>query len=289
MNESPTVTTFETERPHLFAVAYRMLGSVAEAEDVVQEAFVRWDESHEDAESPRAYLTTIVVRLCLDQLKSARSRREKYVGPWLPEPIAGADDVAARPDARAELAESLSIAFLALLERLSPLERAAFLLREVFDRPFEEVASTLGTSEAACRQLVSRARAHVDEGRPRFSASDAKKQELLHAFMGACSTGDPAILSQLLAEDVVLRSDGGGKVTAALKPIYGPDRVARFIFGVMKKGVGGNPELAQINGETAFVLRDAHGHAMSVLTLAIANDRIQDVFIVVNPDKLAHA
>ncbi len=286
---SRAVTTFEAERSHLFAVAYRMLGSAAEAEDVLQEAFVRWNESDAKADSPRAYLTTIVVRLCVDQLKSARARRETYVGPWLPEPIAGKDDVAQRPDARAELAESLSIAFLALLERLSPLERAAFLLREVFDRPFDEVASTLGTTEAACRQLVSRARAHVDEGRPRFTASDAKKQELLQAFVGACSTGDPAVLAQLLAEDVVLRSDGGGKVTAALKPVHGPDRVARFIFGVMKKGVGGVPELAVVNGEPAFVLRDAHGHAMVVLTLAIANERIQDVFIVVNPDKLARA
>jgi RNA polymerase sigma-70 factor, ECF subfamily len=300
IDRSETVVTFEAERPHLFAVAYRMLGSAAEAEDVLQEAFVRWDEKKADTretiESPRAFLTTIVVRLCLDQLKSARARREKYVGPWLPEPIAAkapyGDDVAARPDARAELAESLSIAFLVLLERLSPLERAAFLLREVFDRPFDEVATTLGTSEAACRQLVSRARAHVDEGRPRFSASDEKKQALLQAFLGACSSGDPAVLSRLLADDVVLRSDGGGKVHAALKPVYGPDRVSRFVFGVMKKGMAGTTglvDLTTINGEPAIVIRDESGHAKSVLILAIANDRIADVFIVVNPEKLARA
>ncbi|HEY0709968.1 MAG TPA: hypothetical protein VGG33_24355, partial [Polyangia bacterium] len=162
--------------------------------------------------------------------------------------------------------------------------------REVFDRPFQEVSATLGTTEPACRQLVSRARAHIDAGRPRFTASDEKKQELLLAFLNACSTGDPAVLAKLLAVDVELRSDGGGKVTAALKPIHGPDRVARFVFGAMKKGiVDGAPELAIVNGERGFILRDRTGHTISVITLGIADDRIHDIFIVVNPQKLARA
>lgn len=276
-------------RAHLFAVAYRMLGSATEAEDVLQEAFVRWAEHEGAVESTRAFLTTIVVRLCLDQLKSARARRETYVGPWLPEPIVAraTDDVAPRPDARAELAESLSLAFLALLERLTPLERAAFLLREVFDQTYERVAAILDTNEAACRQLVARARAHVDENRPRFRATEEKKRELLLAFLGACASGDPQALGAILADDVVARSDGGGKVHAALKPIYGRDRVVRFLTGVLKKAPPGPAELAIVNGEPGVLLRDRGDGVSLVLTLSVSNDRIHDVWIVMNPEKLS--
>ena len=278
---------FESGRGHLFAVAYRMLGSASEADDILQEAFLRFAETDTaKLASTRAYLTTVVVRLCLDQLKSARARREIYVGPWLPEPLVSSQEPAPGPDARTELAESLSIAFLVLLERLSPMERAAFLLREVFDQPFGDVAAALGTSEVACRQLVARARAHVDENRPRFQASDAKKHELLAAFLTACSSNDPVALGRVLAADVVARSDGGGKVHAALKPVIGRDRVVRFIFGVLKKApphwAG---ELAWVNGEPGFVIRTDDG-TQTVLTLSVVGDTISDVWIVVNPDKL---
>jgi RNA polymerase sigma-70 factor, ECF subfamily len=285
---------FEKERGHLFAVAYRMLASRSEAEDVVQEAWLRFAEQspqHEHLESTRAYLTTIVVRLSLDQMKSARSRRETYVGPWLPEPIAAANSntmpLPETPESRAELAESLSLAFLVVLERLSPLERAAFLLREVFDHSFEEVAAILGTTEDASRKLVTRARAHVDEGRARFTAPAEKKAELLQAFVAACSSGDTNALQQLLATDVVARSDGGGKVIAALRPILGPDRVSRFLMGAMKKfPPGAWPELVPINGELGILLRD-DALVRTVLTLSVRDGLIADIFLVNNPDKLA--
>ncbi|MCL2448226.1 MAG: sigma-70 family RNA polymerase sigma factor [Polyangiaceae bacterium] len=280
------MNAFEGERRHLFGVAYRMLGSASEAEDVLQEAWVRWSERREEPASTRAYLTTVVVRLCLDQLKSARARREKYIGPWLPEPLIGD---AEPPDARTELAESLSIAFLVLLERLSPLERAAFLLHDVFDEPYASVARVLATSEDACRQLVARARAHIDENRPRFRASDEKKQELLQAFVTACSAGDSQALSRLLANDVVARSDGGGKVQAALKPIFGVDRVVRFIFGVLKKfPPDGLPQIVRVNGEPGLLAR-TEGGVYTVMTLTVDGNEVTDLWIVSNPDKLAVA
>ncbi len=262
-----------------------MLGSAAEAEDVLQEAFLRFaSRTQREVESPRAFLTTIVTRLCLDQLRSARARREEYVGPWLPEPIATGD-----PEGRTELAESIGMAFLVLLERLSPLERAAFLLHEVFDYPFAEVAAALGTSEAACRQLASRARAHVDAGRPRFAAPEAKKREMLHAFLASVAAGDLAGLTKLLADDVVARSDGGGRVHAALKPVHGADRVARFVLGVAKKVTPGvTSELATINGEPGMVVKDEDGVVQFALTLSVSGDRITDVWIVNNPEKLTH-
>ncbi len=283
-----TVQTFEAERGHLFAVAYRMLGSASEAEDILQEAYLRFAQQDAEIESPTAFLTTIVVRLCLDQLKSARARRESYIGPWLPEPLVSEQEPAASPEARVELAESLTVAFMVLLERLSPLERAAFLLREVFDRPFAEVAGVLGTTEVATRQLVARARAHIDESRPRYHAPVEKKQELLRAFITACATQDPTALGQVLAADVVARSDGGGKVHAALKPILGRARVVRFLMGILEKEPPTTPpELVWINGEPGFVFRDdASTH--SAVTISIEGDTITDLWIVNNPDKLAH-
>ena len=285
----PRAAAFEAERDRLFSIAYRMLSSASEAEDILQEAFVRFVENDAPIESPRAFLSTVVIRLCLDQIKSARARREVYIGPWLPEPLVSSQEPPPRPDARAELAESLSIAFLVMLERLSPLERAAFLLREVFEQPFADVAATLGTSEPACRKLLERARAHVDENRPRFQATDAKKQELLGAFLDACSSSDTAALCRVLAADVVVRSDGGGKVHAARKPVIGRDRVVRFILGVVAKsaphGVG---ELAWVNGEPGFVIRSDEGTQM-VLTVSVVGDVITDVWVVSNPDKLGRS
>lgn len=224
------------------------------------------------------------MRLCLDQLKSARVQREEYIGPWLPEPI-----IETTPEDQTARAESINIAFLVLLERLSPLERAAFLLHEVFDQPFSEVASTLGTTEAACRQLASRARAHVDEGRARFTASADKKRELLVSFVTACGAGDVSALTKLLADDVILRSDGGGRVLAAINPIYGPDRVARFSIGVAKKAAGDVVlELVTVNGDVGAILKDGKGTIITAVTLSVASDRITDVWIVNNPDKLPH-
>lgn len=250
-----------------------MLGSASEADDVLQEAFLKYaGRAERGVESPRALLTTIVVRLCLDQLKSARARREEYIGPWLPEPIAPFD-----PESRTELAESIGMAFLVLLERLSPLERAAFILHEVFDYPFAEIASALGTTETACRKLASRARAHVDAGRPRFAATEAKKRELLAAFVDSVARGDVAAL------------DGGGRVHAALRPIHGAGRVARFVVGVARKGGGGIPELTTINGEPGLLVRDAAGVTRAALTLAVSGQRITEVLIVNNPDKLVRA
>lgn len=289
---------FEGERSHLFAVAYRMLGSRAEAEDILQEAYLRWAEREivaaQDVESDRAFLTTVVVRLCIDHLKSARARRERYVGPWLPEPLVASGQPSTNssdlgPEGRVALAESLSLAFLTVLERLSPSERAAFLLREVFDHPYDHVAEILGTSEQACRKLVSRAREHIEENRPRFDASAEKKQELLLAFLGACVSGDAAALGALLASDVVARSDGGGKTFAALKPIYGSDRVVRFLFGILKKWPPqGVAELALVNGEPGIVVRE-DSEVRFVVVLSVADDRVSNVWIVVNPDKLARA
>lgn len=279
---------FERERGRLFGVAYRMLGSAAEAEDVLQDASVRWSEHTEPVDSARAFLTTVVVRLCLDAQKSARARRETYVGPWLPEPLLAHETPPSGPDARAELAESLSLAFLVLLERLSPLERAAFLLREVFNEPYDAVAQTLGTSEAACRQLVRRARAHVDANRPRFVADDAKKQALLAEFVRACASGDSAALGRVLASDVTLHSDGGGKVTAARRPVLGSDQVARFLLGVIAKAPPTEaPELVRINGEPGVLLRrEAGATAVGITTDGRV---ITNIWLVLNPDKLTPA
>ena len=278
---------FEAERSHLSAVAYRMLGSASEAEDVLQEAFLRFLGHEGGVESPRAFLTTIVARLCLDQLKSARARRETYVGLWLPEPLVTTNPPAQAPDARAELAESLSLAFLVLLEQLSPLERAAFLLREVFDWPFAEVAAVLETTENATRQLVARARAHINNDRSRYRACEEKKQELLRAFVAACATADPTALGQVLAADVVAHTDGGGKVPAATRAVFGRDRVVRYVLGVLERRPAGIvPDLAWINGEPGVVLREGAA-VRAAVALSIVGDAIGDVWIFVNPDKLA--
>ena len=243
--------SFEPHRRRLLGLAYRMLGSLAEAEDAVQDAYLRWHAVDRDqVTDPRAFLTTATTRICLDVLRSARARREEYVGPWLPEPVV--DTKALAPDAQTELAEDLSIALLLALDRLSPLERAAFLLHDVFDCSFSEVARALDRSEAACRQLASRARTHVREARPRDEsvardrADDAttKHEELVSAFVDAARSGDLDALMSMLAEDARLVADGGGKVQAALNVIDGADRIARFIIGVSDEGVVGRNDVA---------------------------------------------
>src|ERR671921_2124352 len=230
-----TEEEFEELRPSAFGIAYRMLGSVSEAEDVVQEGFLRLHRARAGGEriaSPRAYLSTVVSRLSLDHLRSARVQRESYVGDWLPEPLvaSAADD----PARKAEMADSLSLAFLVLLENLSPEQRAAFLLREVFDYPYEQIAAIIGTAEDNARQLVSRARKHVNEARPRFEASHERREQLASSFFAALRDGDLQALEKLLADDVVVHADGGGSVRAITRPVYGRDRVARLLLKVMR-------------------------------------------------------
>jgi RNA polymerase sigma-70 factor (ECF subfamily) len=274
--------TFEEHRKHLFAVAYRMLGSSAEAEDIVQDAWLRFQEADMAAiGSARAWLSTVVTRLCLDELKSARARREEYVGTWLPEPVRTEGEPLAE-------AESISLAFLVLLESLTPAERAVYLLHEVFDYSHAEVAAIVGKEEAACRQLFHRARARVVERRPRFAPSREQHSQILGSFLQAVSAGDMSGLQSLLAEGVVTYPDGGGKVHAAKKPVLGGTAVARYLVGIVRKsqvdlkGV----EVASVNGWPALVLREG-GRATLVLGIETDGAKIHAVHIVVNPDKLA--
>jgi RNA polymerase sigma-70 factor (ECF subfamily) len=272
-------STFEEWRSLLFGIAYRMLGSATDAEDVVQEACLRWlRRGDQSIESVRAYLVTIVTRLCLDQLDSARVKRETYAGPWLPEPVVD-DDVAA-----VERADTLSLAFLVLLEELTPLERATYLLHDVFGYSFEEVAGSLGRTPAACRQLGSRARRHVEERRQRFDADLEHGRALTERFLAACATGDLSGLLSMLSEDVVIWTDGGGKVRAAMRPVVGPYRSSRFLVNVAKK-VHGLPQGVVLNGQPATVFVD-QGTIVAALVLDIADGRIVGVRLVSNPEKL---
>jgi RNA polymerase sigma-70 factor (ECF subfamily) len=283
---------FAELRPSAFAIAYRMLGSVSEAEDVVQEGFLRLHrarEAGERIESPRAYLSTVVSRLSLDHLRSARVRRETYVGEWLPEPLlASADDDPAR---KAEMADSLSLAFLVLLESLSPEQRAAFLLREVFDEPYDRIAEIVGTSEQNARQLATRARRHVEERRPRFEASREQREELASRFFAAAEEGDLQGLEELLAHDVVLHGDGGGKAPALARAVHGHARVARTLVAWLRAGarVGGvSSRRAEVNGQPGSLFFDREGGLISVMILDIADGQVQGVNSIVNPDKLRH-
>jgi RNA polymerase sigma-70 factor, ECF subfamily len=272
-------------RASLFGVAYRMLGSATDAEDVLQEAYVRWTaRGPGDVTAPSAYLTTIVTRLCIDQLRSARVRRESYKGPWLPEPV---EVDAPGPDDSAELADSLSLAFLVLLEELQPVERAAFLLHDVFDYPYGAIAGIVDKTEAACRQLVSRARRRVDARHQRFPADATRGRELTRQFVVACGTGDVDGLLALLAEDVVVWTDGGGKVRAALRPVTGPHRAARFLLSVARRVADGVSirELV-LNGQPGVVFEEADGRVILALTVDVLDDLIVDVRVVTNPDKL---
>jgi RNA polymerase sigma-70 factor (TIGR02957 family) len=283
---------YEELRPGAFAVAYRMLGSVSEAEDAVQEAFLRLHRSLEEGErieSPRAYLSTVVTRLCIDQLRSARARRETYVGEWLPEPLlAGADD---DPALHAEVADSLSLAFLVVLESLSPEQRAAFLLREVFDYPYNRIAEIVGTSEVNARQLAARARRHVQERTPRFEASRERRDRLAESFFAAVEEGDLGSLEELLAHDVVLHGDGGGKAPAIARAVHGRTRVARTLVAWVRAGdrLGGlSVRRVEVNGHPGAMVLDREGGLLAVWALDIADGQVQAVSSVVNPDKLRH-
>lgn len=270
---------FEEWRSLLFGIAYRMLGIAADAEDVVQDACVRWlRRGGEPIESVRAYLVTIVTRLCLDQLHSARARRLTYAGPWLPEPVVG-DGTGA-----AEQADSLSLAFLVLLEELTPLERAAYLLHDIFGYSFEEVARSLGRSPGACRQLGARARRHIEGRRQRFDADLRRGRELTDRFLVACATGDLSGLLDMLSDDVVVWTDGGGKVRAAMRPVVGPRRSSRFLMNVAKR-VHGVPQAAVLNGQPSSVFVDG-GTVVAALVLDIMEGKIVGVRVVSNPDKL---
>lgn len=279
-------------RPPAFAIAYRMLGSVAEAEDVVQEALLRVHralEAGERIESPRAYVATVTTRLAIDELRSARARRESYVGEWLPEPLV--TDAADDPARHAEMADSLSLAFLVLLESLSPEQRAVLLLRDVFDYGYDEIAAIVGKSEDNTRQLATRARRHVEERRPRFEASRKERDELARRFFAAAQDGDLASLESLLAHDVVLHGDGGGKVPALARSLHGRSRVARTLLAWTRQaprmgGVAMRP--ADVNGQPGAVLLDSEGRVISVMALDIAAGQVQGVSSIVNPDKLRH-
>ena len=277
---------FNRHGPLLFSIAYRMLGSVMEAEDAVQEAYLRWRRaSGEEMRSEKAYLSAVVTRLCIDRLRSARARREQYVGPWLPEPL---------PDERApDVAEavavedSLSMAFLVLLESLTPVERAVFLLREVFGYEYAEIAEIVGKGEANCRQISRRARASVAARRPRFERSPGQEERLTRGFVEACAGGDIDGLLALLAEDVTLWSDGGGKARAARNPIHGAANVARFLFGALRKappGLAVRP--TRINGSPGLVGYFGDGTPQSATTFGFSGGRIAEIRLVVNPEKL---
>ena len=285
--------SFETYRAYLFSVAYRMLGSAMDAEDMVQETYLRYRSTPpESIHSLKAFLTTILTRLCMDQLHLARRQRETYIGPWLPEPIVTASNPAesANPEERVDTYDTISLAFLLLLEQLQPVERAVFLLREVFEYDYAEIAGFLGKSEVACRQAFSRAKKHLADHRPRFHTAPDTQRQLLTSFLQAVRGGDMGALTSLLAEDVTLWADGGGKVKgAATRPIAGRRAVARFSVGATRRFLpeGYRAELDEVNGQPALVARDADGRVYLVLTIEVEAQRITAVRIVANPDKLA--
>jgi RNA polymerase sigma-70 factor (TIGR02957 family) len=286
------VESLEAYRPLLFSIAYRMLGSATDAEDIAQEAFVRYAavtmrDGEAAVRSPKALLTTITTRLCLDELKSARVRRERYVGPWLPEPVM-TEDGPLSPLETVEQRESISLGFLALLERLSPAERAVFVLREAFDYAYDEIASALGRTAQTCRQLHHRASRHLAEARPRFQSVPEAHRLLVEQFVAAANGGDVRALEGLLATDAVLISDGGGKAAAALNPIHGFDRIIRFLVGIGTKAPADTRTvLVEVNGELAF-LTLVGDQPIAVSAVELVDGRIQTIRAVVNPDKLAY-
>jgi RNA polymerase sigma-70 factor, ECF subfamily len=279
---------FEELRPLLFAIAYRILGSVSEAEDAVQETWLRYEASPTQPTSAKAFLSAVVTRISIDMLRSARVRRETYVGQWFPEPLL--TDPYEDPERTAELADSVSMAALLLLERLTPLERAVFVLREVFGFGFPEVASAVGRSEAACRQLAARARRHMDVGRPRFEADRRERQELAARFFSALRDGDIEGLTELLAGDVQLVADGGGKAPALARSVIGADHVARVLASNLPLlvKIGARLEPHEVNGQPGAILRDRNDMVVGTLTLDVLGGRIQTIRSVINPDKLGH-
>jgi RNA polymerase sigma-70 factor, ECF subfamily len=279
---------FQELRPLLFAIAYRILGSVAEAEDAVQETWLRYESSPTQPTSTKAFLSAVVTRISIDVLRSARVRRETYVGPWFPEPLL--TDPYEDPARSAELADSLSMAALLLLERLSPLERAVFVLREVFGFGFPEIAAAVGRSEPACRQLAVRARRHMEAGRPRFEADRREREELAARFFDALRNGDVDQLRQLLAADVSMVGDGGGKAPVLPKSVIGADNVARVlasIFPVLAR-IEASMEQRELNGQPGAIIRDRDGNVVGTMTLDVIGGQIQTIRSVANPDKLGH-
>jgi RNA polymerase sigma-70 factor (TIGR02957 family) len=288
---APPLNDENNLRPLLFSIAYRMTGSVAEAEDLVQEAFFRMgraEQSGVTVESPKAYLTTTITRLAINHLRSARARRESYVGTWLPEPVVA--DLHESPEQMAELSDSLSMAFLLLLESLSPVERAVFLLREVFDYPYEDIAQVVDKSEANCRQIFVRARQHIGTQRARYEASPAKSEALVRSFLAAARDGDLDQLVDLLAADAAFYGDGGGKATSTPRPIFGRDHVATLIVGIFERAnrLGITMEPVLVNGGPGVITHDAQGKVVSVLSLEVLDGVVQSIRGIVNPDKLQH-
>jgi RNA polymerase sigma-70 factor (ECF subfamily) len=285
--------TYESLRPLLFSIAYRMVGSVSEAEDIVQEAYLRYhralSEGETEVHTPKAWLSAVTTRLAIDHLRSARVRRETYVGPWLPEPLVV--DPGPDPSEQVELADSLSIAFLAVLESLSPVERAVYLLREVFGYGYGEIAGIVDRTEDNCRQLATRARKHVEAHRPRFAVPREHQEQLTERFMHAVETGDDDALVAMLAEDAVAYTDGGGKVRASARPIVGREKVARFMTVIARRGAELTPftiHRATVNGRPGRVLVGEDGGVIGVIEVDIDGDRIRTVNVVSNPDKLTH-
>lgn len=278
------IDAFLTARPRLFAAAYRMLGTVSDAEDILQDAFLRWQAAPQaEVQDPTGYLMRITTRLCLDQLKSARVRRETYPGEWLPEPLL-------TEDATEQLDHDVSVALLLALETLSPLERAAFLLHDIFDSSYADVSAALNRSAEACRQLAARARRKVQRLRPQTPANLDQRQDLAEAFFRASKTGDTAALTRLLAQDVQLISDGGGKAMATLNPIYGLERVLRLCEGLARKAGRVLPEhwrLCQLNGLPAILSREPDG-ILQAIALEVRDERIARIYVTRNPDKMRH-
>lgn len=281
---------FERYRPLMFSIAYRMLGSVTEAEDILQNAYVRYHQmATSTIASPKAFLSTMVTRLCLNYLQTMRVQRESYLGPWLPEPLLTEEDPES-PTSQAEKLESISMAFLVLLERLTPVERAVFLLREVFDYPYTEIAAIVGKEEESCRQILSRAKKFIASQRPRFAPSTEHHRQLLQQFLAAVQEGDLTGLTQLLSSDVTLSTDGGGKVRgAATRILSGPTAVAQFMIAVSQRymQIMSTMEITEANGEPAILIR-VDGHPFTVISVTIAQQHILQIRAIGNPDKLKH-
>lgn len=293
-----TTDVFVEHRSALTGVAYRVLGTASDAEDVVQEAWLRWSRvDHATVDDPRAYLVTVVSRIAVDRLRSARARRESYVGEWLPEPVSTAPD----GSERAEIADSVEFALLVVLETLSPLERAVFVLREAFQFPYAEIAEIIGRGEAATRQLARRAREHVEERRPRFEADPAARRRMTERFLAACVEGDLDGITGLLAEDVTLVGDGGGRAKAPLRSLHGVSKVGRFLAAIAgesntRRFLGSvgldSPDglrtgIAEVNGGPAAII-SAGDRVLTVVILEVVDDRVQDVYMIANPEKMSH-